>query len=366
MAKIGLKKATQATEKKVYFSSLYSFSKVAKMAVGHRRYFMFINPEENFYSFSGHELKAKGPDKGFKGLFNTFIKCKGFDDNNEKIEGDKPLCCELFDKEKEKYPAKEDSNKRMMSWAKPKYIVPAVMLGHNLKDPKAISYPVTNVQVSNGYEFLAMELSQSAWTSDIYPGVVKLLKDQCIIDYELEGDELQNAVVENLGKILIEVEAVEGAKGTSIAYKKKFNFIHFGDTRIAKLTGEYNKITEWQTLPEMEDFRNDVAEFITLLDQNQNEFVKDWTDEELKNYVVDSEQRKANIEAYHTSMQQQAKQEDVKIVATQAKQEDVKIVATQVIPQTVPQTTVIPQVEDFEVDEADFEFGGDDEEFIVD
>jgi hypothetical protein len=362
MAKIGLKKAVQATEKKVYFSSVYSFSKVAKMAVGHRRYFMFLNPEENFYSFLGHELKAKGPEKGFKGLFNTFIKCKGFDDNNEKIEGDKPLCCELYDKEKEKYPAKEDSTKRMMGWAKPKYIVPTVMLGHNLKDPKAISYPVTNVQISNGYEFLALELSQSAWTSDIYPGVAKLLKDQGVIDYELEGDELQNAVVENLGKILIEVEAVEG-KSKDIKYTKKYTFIHFGDARIAKLTGEYNKITEWQTAPEMEDFRNDVAEFTTLLEQNQNEFVKDWTDEELKNYVVDSEQRKANIEAYHASMQQQAKQEEVQLVPTQT----IPQVAPQIVPtQTIPQTTIMPQVEDFEVDEADFEFGGDDEEFIVD
>lgn len=385
--KVGAKAATKAAEKRAYFSSDYGMAKICKFSVGARRYFVLLNPEQNFYTAMVHPVKAKEEGRvGFKGIYDTNIKCKGYDDDGNVIEG--ATCCAFTESEKQKYPEKEDSIKRLISWARPDFLVPAAALGTTITDPNTKAYPITNVEISNGYEFTFFEWGKSAWVK-VYNGIAKKLKDDQIIDFDLEGEELQQAVFENLSKIIIQVDAVEPkSQGKRIKYEKEYTFIHFdtqSQERIEKdiqkieaaikkdptsadkfkkrlaaakhFQEEMLKIQNWETDPSMETFRNDATEFITLMEKSLDEFAKDWTDEELKKYFVEDEVRKSNIEEYHKAMAAQAKVEETE-----------KVVVTQKATMPPAASSVIEQVgeiDDIDLAEEDFSFD-DDEDFLGD
>lgn len=305
MAKVGAKKIIKDTEKKTYFNSTFGFKSVTKFAKGVTEYVLFLKPEENLYETMIHVVKQKkNPDRGFQGKFATNIKCKSYDADGTLVEGDKALCCELYEKEKDKFPSKEESGKRMVSYARPIYHIPVLVLGHNIKDPAVRSYPVGNAKITTGYKFAYMELSKSSWIN-IYNGLAKKLKEETIIDYNLDGEELQAAVYENLSKVVVQVEGVDPAEGSWAKYGTNYTFYPFVDTKIARATGEYDLITSWEKAKELVDLRNEATDFLTLLEQHEHELTVDWTEERLTKYVVEDEKRRDDISQYKKAVEQE-------------------------------------------------------------
>lgn len=374
MAKVGAKKAAKAVEKKVYFNSEYSFNKVSKLKVGDRRYCLFLKPSEFLFQTMIHSVKKnKATGKGFQGLFDTNIKCKSYDSLGEPT-GEKAICCQLYDLEKERNPEKEDAGKRLISYSKATFHVPVAILGHNLKDPSVKIYPIANVSVDNGYELAFLEFNAGSWSKDILGKLSKKLKDESIIEFDLEGEDLMDATIANLDKVVLEVNADEPNQGSFARFIRSYEFIPFTDAKIARATKEHDKITNWETDPDMLDFRNDVSAFLTLLEQNEDQLVvSTWEDESLKNYIDSMIQRDKNTEEFHKAS---GEDKENTPVASEPELQRPKKHAEPVEPELAEE--VIEHIEDdgvvlddikqeSEIDfvEEDFEFG-DDEEFIDD
>ena len=299
MPRITAAEASKRLEKKVYFSTQHSFKGVTGFKKGDKKYVMLLKPDEFMFSTRIHSVKAKSKEVGFQGKFGTNIKCKS-------VEGEeKALCCQLADSEKEKYPEKEESGKRMISYGKYIYHIPVVVLGHNLTDPNTKTYPVSNASISKGYEFAYLEVHGSTYSTEILAKLGEQLKKDEVIDFDLEDDELTEAINANLGNVIVEISAGEPKQGSFAKYQTNYSFIPFTDSKIARKSGDYEKITQWKDLPEMENFRNDVDDFLKLLEDHEPELTVDWTEERLRNYVVDSVERDENIDEYKKSVEEE-------------------------------------------------------------
>ena len=225
-----------------------------------------------------HVVKERD-NGGFQGKFGTNIKCKS-EYGEAGLEGDPALCCKLYEAEKIKHPLKDDSPKRMISYARPVFHLPVLILGNNVKDPNTKSYPVGNTNITTGYKPCFLEFTKSAWI-DLYNILAKKLKEESIVEYNVSEEELQEVIYQNLGKVVLQLEGVSAKEGSRAKYATTYTFYPFDDAKIGKASGEHELIVNWEKAPELQQLRNEVTDFLTLLEKREPELTVGWTEEKL-------------------------------------------------------------------------------------
>jgi len=316
MPKIGAKQAAEQTQQVDRFFIKYALNKVGGLhKPGDKCFILLINPEENVFQNQIHTVKAKSNDIGFHGKFSRNIVCKTkLDEAGNAIETG--VCCDLYAQEKEKYPTKEESTKRMISYSKPIYHIPVVVLGNNLTD-KSKSGTIGQVSVKS-YDYAIFELQKTTWSKTILGALGSYLVDEEIIDGSLDKPEILQEAYENLGNVIIEIKAVE-SDGFA-AFTKEYKFHHFTSNKIAKQTGEYDNIVNWTISPDMSSFRNDAFDFVKLMEQHEGELIlTEWSDADLLTYINEDKKKKEDLEAFKRAQKQKEEEyEECVIVKKQS------------------------------------------------
>ena len=186
---------------------------------------------------------------------------------------------------------------------------------------------------------------------------------ESIIDPSLEDEELLDVLTKYLSKVVVRVDVTDSE--SSAKYLLKFSFIPFSAQAIAKVSGDRRKIVNWEKEKGLEEFREEVTEFLTLMEKEEPSFTMSWTPEELNQYIIGDEERAENIKAYKESKQKQDQEEANQVVEEDIpfdiEEEEVKSVEQKVV-----KSTSIVQKGEIEIDdsfsEEDFEFDNDGEE----
>jgi hypothetical protein len=182
------------TVKRENFESTYKFSKkVPNFKEGTDIYVLPLGLDTGFYETPCHMVKTHEVDGQTIGIrpsypYNVYIKCNGVDADGNKVDS---LCCKLAAKERERF--KEDYNKRIIGSQSNRIHLPLLVLGNSLKDSSKVNaYPITKVAILKdlhseaGLNFTYLELSSSTFKNDIVLAYGKKLKEEGVIDYELD------------------------------------------------------------------------------------------------------------------------------------------------------------------------------------
>jgi hypothetical protein len=143
---------TSKPEKKEYFSSKYSFSKVTKMKKGDEVYAVFLKPDSYILQSAGHRLnpKVKGKE-GFKNnIYGCTIKCHKYDSDGERI-AQKAACCDYSNNE---------ATKKLLGWENTKYYIPLMILGSSETDKNITKITPAKLTIKQGYEPTYLEMSK--------------------------------------------------------------------------------------------------------------------------------------------------------------------------------------------------------------
>lgn len=284
MPRVSLSEATQQEEKRAYFQSEYSLNKVAgNLDVGREVCVIPIGLEQGVYKTRIHNVRAKGEKNGFKGWYNTKIACKS-------QEGEECLCCELAKAEKEKFPDKNDSSRRLITGASTAVHLPLMVL--SAKDAEKLNgkQPVELLQMDS-VAFSYLDLANSTWDTEIIGGLRTKLEEDGLINYEMTEEEAKAVVNKYICNTIIKIKCVP-SKTKGISYQREYTFIPFYSKKIGSKFDTRNQIIHYRKNTELMNLLND---FLTLFDVKEAELTKDWTNEELEQYIVKSEERKENI-----------------------------------------------------------------------
>ena len=290
MARVPVLDAVKVPEKKTYFQSEYALSKVVgNMEVGKEICVVPIGLEGGVYRTHVHKLRAKGEHKGFKGWFDTNIVCKSVNElTGEKEE--ECLCCQLAKSEKEKHPDKEEASKRLIANASTLVHLPVMVLSAKDSDKLGGKQPVELLQ-ADAVLFSYLELAGSTFESEIVGRLRTKLEEDGLINYEMTEEEANAVVSKFLCNVIIKIKCVQSKKG--FKYGREYSFAPFYNKQIGAKSGQREQIIHYR---KNKDLMNQVSSFLTLFDSKQEELVTNWTDEELKAYVVDSVAREENVQ----------------------------------------------------------------------
>ena len=272
------------------FSSTYKFSKKAGFDVGKDAYIIILGLETGYYETPCHMVrphKVNGQLVGFGNTnFPVYIKCKGVDEEGGRTES---LCCTLAQLEKERIPDKEESAKRIISFTSYRVHLPVLILGNSLVDKKKGTYPVSKVSIlndlrsENGLNFAYIEMAQSSFKKDIIQAYGNKLKEDGILDYELEdnSEEFIDEVLSRLPNTVIKVRGVS-KQGFSAALKE-YSFFPFDNASIASGSpdGEREAIVGYR---DNQEIQNKVCEFLDLFNIEVDNMFNDWTEKDLQEY----------------------------------------------------------------------------------
>ena len=272
------------------FSSAYKFSKKANFDVGKDAYILILGLETGYYETPCHRIlphKVNGQMVGFGGTsFAVYLKCKGVDEEGNKTES---LCCTLAQLEKERIPDKEDSGKRIVSFTNYRVHLPVLILGNSLNDKKKDTYPVSKVSIlndlrsENGLNFAYIEMAQSSFKNDIIQAYGNKLKEEGVLDYELDdnSEEFFEEVLKRLPNTVVKVRGV--SKQGFNAALKEYSFFPFDNASIASASpsGEREAIIGYK---DNQEIQNKICEFLDLFGLEVDNMFNDWTEKDLQEY----------------------------------------------------------------------------------
>ena len=275
---------------KARFSTDYKFSKKAKFDVGKDAYIIPLGLESGFFETPCHRVmphKVNGKIVGFNNsTFAVYIKCKGVDEEGNKTDS---LCCTLAQLEKERIPEKEESGKRIISFTNYRVHLPVLILGNSLGDKNKGVYPVSKVSILNdlrseeGLNFAYIEMASSSFKNDILKAYGKKLKEEGVMDYELDEDseEFMAEVCQRLSNTVIKVNGV--AKAGFQAALKEYSFFPFDNPAIASASpvGEREAIINYK---DNQEIQNKICEFLDLFNIEVDNMFNDWTEKDLQEY----------------------------------------------------------------------------------
>ena len=272
------------------FSTAYKFSKKANFEVGKDAYIIILGLESGYYETPCHRImphKVNGQLVGFNNTnFATYIKCKGVDEEGNKIDS---LCCTLAQLEKERIPEKEESGKRIVSFTTYRVHLPVLILGNSLNDKKKITYPVSKVSILNdlrgeeGLNFAYMEMASSSFKKEIIQAYGNKLKEEGVLDYELndESVEFMEEVLKRLPNTVVKVRGV--SKQGFDAALREYSFFPFDNASIASGSpeGEREAIIGYK---DNQEIQNKICEFLDLFNIEIDNMFNDWTEKDLQEY----------------------------------------------------------------------------------
>lgn len=273
------------------FSTAYKFSKKVPFKVGSDAYIILLGLESGFYETPCHRIAAhKAPNGtyvGFNGSnFATYIKCHGIDCEGNRSES---LCCTLAQMEKDRIPDKNDSAKRIVSFTNYRVHLPVLILGNSLGDASKTNYPINKVSILNelrsesGLKFAYIEMSSDTFKNSILKAYGKRLKEDGILDYELDEDseEFLAEVCQRLSKTVIKVHGV--SKQGFDAALKEYSFFPFDNPAIANGSpqGEREAIIGYK---DNQEIQNKICEFLDLFNAEVDNMFSDWKEKDLQDY----------------------------------------------------------------------------------
>ena len=361
--KVPFKESVKPQEKREYFNSKYSFKNVTGMKkIGDEAYIVLLKPEEFIFQVEYHKVKEKIHGRlGFKGNYDTNIICKRFDAGGNRLE-EVPLCCHyadvLFKEAKEK--ARQEAiskgldpevkanlkiNAPMGFSNNPMMYIPIIVLG-NTETEAGAKPQLSKLAIKNGRGFFSyLEMNKKAYLSEIYDQLRTDLVNAGDIDEGVQPEELQEIILRELKNRIIKVTA--STPQGSVPYEKKYSFVPFTNKNIGKLSGELEAIKNFEEDEELMDRAND---FLSLFEIEVDNFVKNWTDEELTRYLVDDEQRRENIRQSEDIKEEVAEVEEITL-----REETVR---------EVENTAPISQVSKIELTEEDTSFDTSEDDFV--
>ena len=306
----------------VRFSSAYKFSKKADFDIGKDAYIIILGLESGYYETPCHRVlphKVNGKLIGFKNTtFATYIKCKGVDEEGNRTES---LCCTLAQLEKERIPEKEESGKRIISFTNYRVHLPVLILGNSLGDKKKGSYPITKVSILNnlrseeGLNFSFLEMATGTFRQDIINAYGKKLKEDGVMDYELEenSEEFFDEVLKRLPNTVVKVHGY-AKQGFDYAMKE-YSFFPFDNVTIANASpeGEREAIIGYK---DNEEIQNKICEFLDLFNVEIDSMFNDWTEKELQEYYNSAigADLKAPIAQPKSPAKEQDEEEQIEVV----------------------------------------------------
>lgn len=272
------------------FSTAYKFSKKANFEVGKDAYIIPLGLESGFYETPCHRVlphKVNGQMVGFNNsTFATYIKCKGVDEEGNKIDS---LCCQLAQAEKTRIPEKELAGKRIVSFTTYRVQLPVLILSNSLADKNKATYPVSKVSILNdlrseqGLNFAYIDMSSSTFKSDIISAFGKKLKEDGVLDYEMDenSEEFFEEILKRLSKTVIKVHGV--SKTGFNAALKEYSFFPFDNPAIATGSpeGEREAIIGYK---DNQEIQNKICEFLDLFNVEVDNMFTDWNEKDLQEY----------------------------------------------------------------------------------
>jgi hypothetical protein len=281
---------TLVTNNATRFSQAYKFSKKANFDVGKDAYVLFLGLESGYYETPCHMVrphKVNGQLVGFGNTtFPVYLKCKGVDEEGNRTES---LCCTLAQMEKDRIPDKEESAKRIISFTSYRVHIPVLILSNSLTDKKKSTYPVSKVSIlndlrgENGLNFAYIEMAQSSFKKDIIQAYGNKLKEDGILDYELDdnSEEFFEEVLSRLPNTVVKVRGV--SKAGFNAALKEYSFFPFDNASIASASpaGEREAIVGYK---DNQEIQNKVCEFLDLFNVEIDNMFNDWTEKDLQEY----------------------------------------------------------------------------------
>ena len=353
MARVSLATATKPAETQKYFASEYGLNKICgKGEVNKEIVLIPLGLEQGVYRTAVHKVRAKGDKDGFKSWYDTNIICKTYNALTGEKEEEECLCCQLAKAEKEKYPTKEESSKRLISRTSSIVHVPVMILGvgdlgkYNGKVPNELLNLDTPL-------FSYLELAGSTFEKDVVGELRKQLESDGKITYEMTEEEALDKVNKYLLHTLIRIKFVASK---SYKYERSYSFVPFYNKSIGAKSGQYARIVKYR---EDTELMNEVNKFLTLFDSNQEKLVTDWTESELTDYLVNSVARKENIQ---TAIKVDAEQHKAQTLPkSQQVVEDIEDFEEDFVTAETSQTVTAPATQPVAepVDETEFDFDDD-------
>ena len=274
--------------KRETFESVYKFSKkVPNFAVGSDVYVIPLGLESGYYETPCHKVnthKVDGQVIGFGGAgFPVNIKCEGIDEEGNTISS---LCCELAQKEKARC---EDAADRIIGGRSYRVHLPILILGNTLVDDSKTSYPISKVGIlkdlksESGLKFSYLDLSTSTFRSEIIQAYGKKLKEEGILDYELDenSEEFFEDVRARLSKTIIKIHGV--AKTGFKMAMKEYSFFPFENPTVASASGEDEKKALINYYRHKE-ISSKINEYLQLFNIEVDNLIKTWKEKDLLEY----------------------------------------------------------------------------------
>lgn len=317
--------------KKEYFASSYGFTKKANFNFGSDVYVIPLGLESGYYETPCHRVlthKVDGKTIGFNGAaFPTYIKCQGVSDDGT-IQSS--LCCTLAKMEKERFPEKNDSGKRIISGQTWRVHLPVLILGNSMTDDSKNSYPISKVALSKdlaaegGLKFSYLEMSSGTFKNEIIAAYGNELRDNGLLDYDLDpnSEEFLEEVRKRLARTIIKVHG--GTKTGFNSPIKEYSFFSFDNAAIASSSanGERDLIVNYAS---NDRIMIQVSEFLALFDAQVDSIIQSWNEKDLQEYYNSARGLDLNAPIQETS-----------------KEEQVEIIETPIVTQSAPVSVAQP------------------------
>ena len=364
-----------STKKKEFFASSYKFSKKTDFKEGDDVYIIPLGLESGYYETPCHLIyahKVNGQLIGYNGsIYNIYVKCEGRDAEGNRHDA---LCCTLAQKGKEKFPSQNDAAKRVVGPCTNRVHIPVLILGNSLKEPKR-SYPIMKVSILNelkseaGLRFAYLEMSAYGFGQSIVKAYGTKLKEEGILDYELEDDseEFLNEVRTRLSETIIKVH---GINKPGFGLVKEYSFFPFSNPAIASQSpvGEKEAIIGYKKNKEI---MSRINEFLTLFDVEIDNIVPSWDEKTLQEYFNSA--MGLSLKAGLTSKKEPEEQQAIEVIETavgerELSEEDMNLLDSLGSSEDAePVQKPVDDIEDIETDLQDFEYDTEGEgEFFAD
>lgn len=272
---------TNSAQNKDYFSSKYSLRAKAGgnegLVIG-QTIFCIPLVSNGVYELPVHTVKTRSKDKGFKSKYNVYIKCKGV--NEETGEHDPEcICCRAAQNEWDKYVENGKKGETLISFKSSRFYIPVLLIGNETGSKTAKDIPISKLTMT-GRDYCYIELSQKSF-NDLIAQFKNDLLNNGRMEYGLEGADLYNEIMKHMAKHILKIEI--NKPDTVGTHKKIYSFISFDNKNIGAETGSYKNIT--MGVERAEKIKSEVAEFITLFENELESVLMPWTDAELADYI---------------------------------------------------------------------------------
>ena len=314
-------------EKKKFFATEYSLKKKAGLSeVGDTAFVIPLEANKGFFNLQYHTVKSRKRGKayqGFKGcvINEQKIKCKGYDEEGNQVPA---LCDELAKQAYETYPEKENASKRPISFSKTSVFVPVLVLGNTETDPNK-KLKVSNASIKS-WDFSYIELSDYSFRENFINKMGRDLQQAGVIDEEADGEELEDAIYENLDKVVIKITLI-APKSPVIRYQKEYTFIPFQKDLIGKKSGEHDEIISYLKNKDVMEGVTGVLgakDYMTLFESEVDNFAVDYTDEELKKYIFEDLEGDAKVAKCAEEYKEAISSEDTKYDDEEVSEEELQ------------------------------------------